>query len=217
MEEKKEKEAEAARVKAEEKDHEIEQKRLEELINKLEDQLEESQFSQKAAREAVDEISKANDDQVITLAEITSMLDGEAPPPKSMVSHTRILNAANNLIDDPTGVFTDIRNFLFGKSKSVRRRERESEKEWRDRRDKMLKELLEARRVEIDNSKAAALKRLQEAQDVAQQRQAELDSVQERYQANVRQHLRASRARKSAHDHLERLLKQTGDLVSQLS
>ena len=61
-------------------------------------------------------------------------------------------------------MFTDIRNFLFGKSKNVCRREKESEKEWRNRRDKMLKELLDARRVEIDNSKAAALKKLQEAQ-----------------------------------------------------
>ena len=106
-------------------------------------------------------------------------------------------------MDHPTGVFADIRDFFFGKSKSVRSREKESEEQWRDRRDKMLKELLEARRVEIDNSKAVALKRFQEALGVAQQQQAELDSLQERYQANVRQHLRASRARKSAHDHLE--------------
>jgi hypothetical protein len=113
-------------------------------------------------------------------------------------------------------VFTDIRNFLFGKSKTVCRREKESEKEWRNRRDKMLKELLDARRVEIDNSKAAALKKLQEAQGVAQQRQAELHAVQERHQANVREHLTASRARKSAHDHLERLLTQKSDLVNHL-
>lgn len=161
IEEKKEKDAEAARVKSEEEDHEIEQERLEGVISKLEDELEESQISQKVAQEAVDEISEAEDDQVITLAEITSMLDGEAPAPRSMLSDMGRVNAADNLIDDPTGVFTDIRNFLFGKSESVRRKERESEKEWRDRRDKMLKELLEARRVEIDNSKAAALKKLQ--------------------------------------------------------
>lgn len=216
IEEKKEKDAEAARVKSEEEDHEIEQERLEGVISKLEDELEESQISQKVAQEAVDEISEAEDDQVITLAEITSMLDGEAPAPRSMLSDMGRVNAADNLIDDPTGVFTDIRNFLFGKSKSVRRQERESEKEWRDRRDKMLKELLEARRVEIDNSKAAALKKLQEAQGVAQQRQAALDSVQERYQVNVREHLIASRARKSAHDHLERLLKQRSNLVSHM-
>ena len=133
-----------------------------------------------------------------------------------MMSHTRIVNAAGNPMDDPTGVFTDLRNFLFGKSKSVRRRGRESKKEWRVRQDKMLKELLEARRVEIDNSKAAVLKKFREAQGVAQQPQAELDSAQEQYQANMRQHLRASRARKSAHGHLERLLTQRSDLVSHL-
>ena len=78
-------------MEAEEKDHEIEQKRLEEQIDKLEDQLEESQLSQQVAQEAVDEISKAKDDQIITLAEITSMLDGEAPPPRSKLSHARRL------------------------------------------------------------------------------------------------------------------------------
>jgi hypothetical protein len=104
----------------------------------------------------------------------------------------------------------------FGKNKSTRRREKESQKEWRDRREKMLKKLLEARRVEIDNSKADARSKLQEAQGIALQRQADLDSVQRRHQTDVREHLTAWRAPKSARDHLERLLVQNSDLVNYL-
>jgi hypothetical protein len=109
---------------------------------------------------------------------------------------------------------TDVRNFWFGKSDSARKREKESEKEWRDRRDKKMKELLEARRVEIGAVKKAELEKLQETRAIAQERQKDLDGTQQRYQDMVREHLSASKSRRIAHNQLQQLLAQKIDLVS---
>ena len=79
-----------------------------------------------------------------------------------------------------------------------------------------MKELLEARRADIDAARHAALEKLQLALDVAQERQEELDETQRSYQDNFRDHLSASKSRQVAHDQLQQLLAQKIDFVGPL-
>jgi len=80
--------------------------------------------------------------------------------------------------------------------------------------EKKVKELLEARRIEINTVKSAALEKLQRTRAIAQDRQKELDDTQRCYQENFHKHLTASKSRQIAHDQLQQLLARKIDLSS---
>jgi hypothetical protein len=76
-EEKQEKEKEAADAEASEKNYEFEQNRLGKLINKQEDDVEDAKAAHKSAQEAVDKAAEDDETQIMSIAEITRLLDRE--------------------------------------------------------------------------------------------------------------------------------------------
>ena len=125
-------------------------------------------------------------------------------------------STADEVIASSDGFFTEMGNFWIGKSDKTKRLERESEKEWRARRERKMNELLEARRVEVNGAKEVAKKNLEDAQKVALDRQEQLRKTQQLYEQTFNRHLSASRSRQVAYDQLQRLIAQGKDLVSSL-
>jgi hypothetical protein len=77
LEEKKKKENEAADAKRDEEIHESEQRRLEMLMSRQEDDVEDAKNARKSAQKAVDKAAKDDETQIMSIADIARLLDRE--------------------------------------------------------------------------------------------------------------------------------------------